>query len=61
MQLIKMVLNRRSTGYDDSRSYEVMDFGLTIGRNETASAKVKFSVNGKEVVLAQKWNDNNLQ
>ena len=49
-------------GYDDLASYEVNGcfFGSTIGRNGNRIGGAKFSVNGKEVVLAQNENDNNL-
>ena len=42
-------------GYDDLASYEVNGcfFGSTIGRNGNRIGGAKFSVNGKEVVLAQ--------
>ena len=49
-------------GYDDLASYEVNGcfFGATIGRSGNRIGGAKFSINGKEVVLAQNENDNNL-
>ena len=49
-------------GYDDLESYEVNGcfFGATIGRSGNRIGGAKFSVYGKEVVLAQNENDNNL-
>ena len=50
-------------GYDDLASYEVNGcfFGATIGRSGNRIGGAKFSINGKEIVLAQNENDNNLQ
>ena len=49
-------------GYDDLASYEVNGcfFGATIGRSGNRIGGAKFSINGKEIVLAQNENDNNL-
>lgn len=49
-------------GYDDVASYEVNGcfFGATIGRSGNRIGGAKFTINGKEVTLAQNENDNNL-
>ena len=49
-------------GYDDMRGYlsNGCFFGATIGRNGNRIANAKFSLYGKEVVLAQNENENNL-
>lgn len=49
-------------GYDNLEAYEVNGcfFGATIGRSGNRIADGKFSIYGKEVVLAQNENENNL-
>lgn len=49
-------------GYDDVKQYEVNGcfFGATIGRNGNRIQGGRCTVNGREVVLAQNENDNNL-
>ncbi len=49
-------------GYDDIEGYEVNScfFGACIGRNGNRIEGGKFRINGKEIILAQNDNDNNL-